>query len=284
MIFVLFFSFSLKINASEPVEHENAEHEVVAEHSDAGAEKAKKGIDIAAIAFEHILDAHSWHLFGDGHDAVAIPLPVILKTDNGIVTFMSSEFHHDVHGTHVVEKNGQRFVNYEESIYLASETPNEHGQYLNIEKNDKGEATVLNPAPLDFSITKNVTQLFLSAIVLFLLFTSVAKAYKKQGVTSAPKGKQSFLEPLIVFVRDDLAKTNIGPRSEKFVPYLLTVFFLILINNIFGLIPFSANLTGNIAFTLVLSVGTFILTNINGNKNYHGVCMMSRAENTELSS
>ncbi|MDO9000320.1 MAG: F0F1 ATP synthase subunit A [Bacteroidota bacterium] len=268
MVFALFFSFSLKISASEPTEHETEEQQAVVGHEEASAEKSKKGLDIAAIAFEHILDAHSWHLFGDGHDAVAIPLPVILKTDNGIVTFMSSEFHHDVHGTHVVEKNGLRFVNYEESIYLASETPNEHGQYLNIEKNDKGETTVLNPAPLDFSITKNVTQLFLSAIVLFLLFTSVAKAYKKQGVTSAPKGKQSFLEPLIVFVRDDLAKTNIGPNSEKFVPYLLTVFFLILINNIFGLIPFSANLTGNIAFTLVLSVGTFILTNINGNKHY----------------
>ncbi len=269
VIFALFFSLSFKLKASEPEENDPVvyENQTVVSTNEHPAEP-KKAVDISAIAFEHILDAHSWHLLGEGHDAVAIPLPVILKTDNGIVTFMSSAFHHDTHGRFVFEKNGQRFVNYEETIYLASETANEHGQYLNIEKNDKGETVIANIAPLDFSITKNVTQLFLSAIVLFLLFTSIAKAYKKQGVDSAPKGKQSFLEPLIVFVRDDLAKTNIGPRYEKFVPYLLTVFFLILINNIFGLIPFSANLTGNIAFTLVISVFTFIITNINGNKHY----------------
>jgi F-type H+-transporting ATPase subunit a len=107
-------------------------------------------------------------------------------------------------------------------------------------------------------------------LVLILLFTSVARSYKKHGVTTAPKGKQSFLEPLIVFVRDDIAKGNIGARGEKFTPYLLTVFFIILINNVFGLVPISANVTGNIAFTLTLSVLTLILTVFNGNKNYWG--------------
>ena len=106
------------------------------------------------------------------------------------------------------------------------------------------------------------------SVLLFLLFTSIAKSYKTQGVTSAPKGKQSFFEPLITFVRDDIAHGNIGHGSDKYVPYLLTVFFLILINNVFGLIPIGANLTGNIAFTLVLSVFTLIIVNINGNKNY----------------
>lgn len=180
---------------------------------------------------------------------------------------MSSEFHHDNQGKVVVEKNGERFVNFEEKIYYASETPNEHGQYLNLTVVDK-EVSVSNEAPLDFSITKNVTQLLLTAILLIWLFTSIAKAYQSHGVTSAPKGKQSFFEPLIVFVRDDIAKGNIGEKSEKFVPYLLTVFFLILVNNFLGLIPISANLTGNIAFTLVLSVFTLIIVNINGNKNY----------------
>lgn len=121
---------------------------------------------------------------------------------------------------------------------------------------------------LDFSLTKNAVQLIFSAIVLIVLFTSIAKAYKTQGVTSAPKGKQSFFEPLVVFVRDDIAKSNIGHGYEKFVPYLLTIFFLILINNVLGIIPVSANLTGNIAFTLVLSVATLIITNINGNGHY----------------
>jgi F-type H+-transporting ATPase subunit a len=250
--------------ASEPA------HEVVAEEHAEGHGTEKKKVDIAEVAFEHILDSHSWHFWGEGHDAVSIPLPVILKTDKGLVMFMSSAFHHDIHGMHVAEVDGQRFVNFKEDIYEASETVNPAGQYLTYVTNDKGEASITNVKPLDFSITKNVTQLFLSAFVLILLFTSVARAYKKHGVTTAPKGKQSFLEPLIVFVRDDLAKGNIGERGEKFAPYLLTVFFLILINNIFGLVPISANLTGNIAFTLVLSIFTLLLTVFNGNKNYWG--------------
>ncbi len=268
-VFALFLMVSTKLSASEPQEdgviaqEGNGAH-VVDPHAKGGKEK----VNISEVAFEHILDAHSWHLWGEHEHAVSIPLPVILKTNNGIVFFMSSEFHHDVHGKVVVEKNGERFVNFEEKIYYASADTNEHGQYLQTSTGAKGEIEVSNAAVLDFSITKNVTQMLLSAILLFLIFTSIAKAYKKQGVTSAPKGKQSFFEPLIVFVRDDIAKGNIGPGSDKYVPYLLTVFFLILINNVFGLIPIGANLTGNIAFTLVLATFTLIIVNINGNKNY----------------
>lgn len=276
LIFIVscFFGFSQHA-AAEAVEmaaHEQDSatvHQAVAtEHAEGHGEKKK--VDIAEVAFEHILDAHSWHFWGEGHDAVSIPLPVILKTDKGLVFFMSSAFHHDIHGTHVAEVDGQRFVNFKEDIFVASDEVNPAGQYLTYVTNDKGEASITNVKPLDFSITKNVTQLFLSAFVLVLLFTSVARAYKKHGITSAPKGKQSFLEPLIVFVRDDLAKGNIGARGEKFAPYLLTVFFIILINNVFGLVPISANLTGNIAFTLVLSIFTLLLTVFNGNKNYWG--------------
>lgn len=229
---------------------------------------AEEKVDITAVAFEHILDSHSWHLWGEHEGAVSIPLPVILKTNGGLVMFSSSEFHHDVQGKVVVERNGERFVNFEEKIYYASESPNEHGQYLNLEHNDKNEAEISNGTPLDFSITKNVASMFISVLIIVLLFSSIAKAYKTTGVTSAPKGKQSFFEPLIVFVRDDIAKNNIGSKSSKFVPYLLTLFFFILINNILGMLPFGANLTGNIAFTLVLSVITLIVTNINGNGQY----------------
>jgi len=224
-------------------------------------------VDITAVAFEHILDSHSWHLWGEGHDAVAIPLPIILKTNNGFAFFLSSAFHHDNHGTVVVEKNGERFVMFEDKIYYASAEKNEHDSYVEAVK-EGSEEVVKNEAPLDFSITKNVAQMFISLIVIVLLFTSIAKSYKTRGVTSAPKGKQSFFEPLILFVRDDIAKNNIGSKYEKFVPYLLTVFFLILINNVFGMLPIGANLTGNIAFTLVLSVITLIITNINGNGHY----------------
>lgn len=266
---LLIFFISLPVFSIEPTELDHkSDSSAALNHHDVATEKKDEKVDISKVAFEHILDSHSWHLWGEGHDALSFPLPVILKTDAGIITFMSSEFHHDAHGTVVVEKNGLRFVNYEESIYLASETANEHGQYMTFTKNEKNETVISNTQPLDFSITKNVTQLFLTAIVLILLFTSMAKAYKKQGVTSAPKGKQSLLEPLVVFVRDDIAKENIGAKSEKYVPYLLTVFFLILINNILGLIPISANLTGNIAFTMVLAVVTMLVTNFSASGSY----------------
>lgn len=271
----LFFTvFSLAAFANHPETQPATDSAAVAAapHAEAvveGEEAKEKPVDITAVAFEHILDSHSWHFWGEHEGAVSLPLPVILKTDNGLVTFLSSEFKHDTHGTVVVEKSGQRFVNFEEKIYYASEMPNEHGQYLDMgTAAGKTEAEVLNKTPLDLSITKNVAQMLISAIVLFWLFVSIAASYKNTGVTNAPKGKQSFFEPLIVFVRDDIAKGNIGPSYEKFVPYLLTVFFLILINNVFGMIPIGANLTGNIAFTLTLAVCTLIITNINGNKNY----------------
>ncbi|MES2763816.1 MAG: F0F1 ATP synthase subunit A [Bacteroidota bacterium] len=267
VIFSLFMGFSNNLSASEPQEEtvEPAHAEVAAHGHD--IHEAQGPIDISSIAIEHVSDSHSWHFWGEGHDAVSAPLPVILKSNNGIVFFMSSEFHHDNEGKVVVEKNGERFVNFEEQIFYANETPNEYGQYVTLTK-EGSEVAVINAAPLDFSITKNVTQMFISVIVILWIFVSIANAYKTQGVTSAPKGKQSFFEPLIVFVRDDIAKGNIGHASDKFVPYLLTVFFMILINNVFGMIPIGANLTGNIAFTLVLSVATMIVTNINGNKNY----------------
>lgn len=262
---VLFFVCNLNFKAVEPTEPEHTDS-LSTQTNAAHAHESGK-VDITKVAFEHILDSHSWHLWGEGHDAVSIPLPVILKTKSGIAIFSSSEFHHDVHGTVVVEKNGEKFVNYEDQILYANETPNEHGSFVTL-KQEGSEWHAENEAPLDFSITKNVAQLFISAIVLILIFTSIAKAYKNTGVTSAPKGKQSFFEPLIVFVRDDIAKGNIGDKYEKFVPYLLTVFFLILLNNVFGLVPIGANLTGNIAFTLVLSVITLLVTNINGNGQY----------------
>lgn len=273
LIFSLFIGVSNNLSASEPqeetIEHGHSADTAVAAHDAHGhdAHEANGPIDISAIAIEHVSDSHSWHFWGEGHDAVAAPLPVILKGNNGIVFFMSSEFHHDNEGKTIVEKNRERFVMFEEKVYYANETPNEYGQYVTLTAIDK-EVSVSNAAPLDFSITKNVTQMFISVIVIMWIFMSIAKAYKTQGVTSAPRGKQSFFEPLILFVRDDIAKGNIGHGSEKFVPYLLTVFFMILINNVFGMIPIGANLTGNIAFTLVLSVATMIVTNINGNKNY----------------
>lgn len=267
LVFALFIGFSTTLSASEPQEHDLDTTHAHAAASGHGEHDANKSVDISALAIEHVSDSHSWHFWGEYEHAVSLPLPVILKTNNGIVCFMSSAFHHDTEGKVVVEKNGERFVNFEDKIYYANPMADEDGQYITLTK-EGSDVAVVNEAVLDFSITKNVTQMFISVLFLVWLFSSIAKSYKTQGVTSAPKGKQSFFEPLIVFVRDDIAKGNIGHGSERFVPYLLTVFFMILINNVFGMIPIGANLTGNIAFTLVLSVATLIVTNINGNKNY----------------
>jgi F-type H+-transporting ATPase subunit a len=246
-VLAIFFTiFSTTLLANEPEMPSDTAHKAemavagAENHHEAGESHEEKPVDIAAVAFEHILDSHSWHLWGEGQDAVAIPLPVIIYSNTkGLQMFMSSRFEHG-HASY----NGYKL----EDEAIVSEDANE-GIY-------------------DFSITKNVAQLFLTAIILFWLFVSIAKAYKTNGVTSAPKGKQSFFEPLVTFVRDDIAKTNIGHNSDKYVPYLLTVFFLILINNAMGLIPIGANLTGNIAFTFVLSVITLIVTNVNANKQY----------------
>jgi len=124
----------------------------------------------------------------------------------------------------------------------------------------------------DFSITKNVASLFISVIILLLVILTAAGAYKKTGVTSAPKGLQSFMEPIVLFVRDEIALPNIGAkRYAKYMPFLLTIFFLILTNNFLGLIPLfpgGANVSGNIAFTMTLAVCVFIVVNLSSNKNY----------------
>jgi F-type H+-transporting ATPase subunit a len=168
LFFALLFLISPVYRASEPAE---------AVHLQTADTAKKKKVNMAEIAIEHVLDSHSWHLWGDEHP-VSLPLLVILKTTSGFVSFSSGEFHHDIHGKVIVEKGGQRFVNFEEDIFYASETPNEHGQYLVMEVDAKGKMHPVNGKPLDFSITKNVAQLLFSALVLILLFTSIAKAYK----------------------------------------------------------------------------------------------------------
>lgn len=263
--------------------HEHGEHAHDAQSEDAahgethdsheahGEHGEEEGFDVNEMIMHHIADSHSFHIMDlEGEDGevhpVSVPLPVILWTDNGLVTFMSSEFHHDETGHHVAEVDGQRFINVHGKIYYASETPNDHGGYY--ESHD-GHPT--NAAPTDISITKNVFTMLLVAVLLILIFGSTARYYKKNGAV-APKGLASFMEPLVVFVRDDIAKENIGGKHyARFVPFLLTIFFFIWLNNLLGLIPFfpgSANVTGNIAVTMVLALFAFVVTNFNGKKDY----------------
>lgn len=198
------------------------------------------------MILHHIADAHEWHLFTipneHGGQHVTIPLPVILLTDGQVDVFLSSEFHHHAE----VVKGGNTYV------------LDDHGHIA--EKSGKH--------PLDLSITKNVASMLISAILLLVLMSSVAKGFnKREG--QAPKGIQSFFEPIIVYVRDEIALPNIGEKHYKrFVPYLLTLFFFVWFNNLLGLIPTGANMSGNIAFTAVLAFLTLIIVNVNGKKDY----------------
>ena len=191
----------------------------------------------------HIADAHEWHLWGEGEQSFSIPLPVILYTDGYLDVFMSSKFHHG----HSTVTKGNR-------IYTIDSHGNIH---------EKSGLSII-----DVSITKNVASMLISVFLLMLIFISVARSYGKNQ--KAPKGIQAFLEPLILFVKKDIIQDNIGYKYEKYTPFLLTVFFFILINNLLGLLPGAANVTGNIAVTFVLSVFTFFITTISGNKNYWG--------------
>lgn len=220
--------------------------------------ESNESFDTKELIFHHIKDSHGFHVAGD----FSIPLPVILWTDNGIVTFMSSEFHHDVEGKTIVEKNGAKFVNLHEKIYQLN--PEETSVQF-----DEAHHPTNAVRPMDFSITKNVFSMFLSVIVIMLLFITAAKSYNSNNL---PKGIGKFLEPIIVFIRDEVAIPNIGEHKyKKYMPYLLTLFFFIWINNIFGLIPFfpfSSNLSGNIAFTMTLAIITFIITLFSSKKYY----------------
>lgn len=264
------FLTALVIGFSMPVLANSANDSVVApvatahaaETSHEGHGHEEKEFNSTDLINSHIGDAHDFHIFGEHENAVSLNLPVILWSDNGLVVFSSAQFHHDNTGEHVVDVDGQKFVRYNEVIYYAD-------KFETLSQDDK-TAFNFDARPLDFSITKNVFSLLLSAFLIFFLFSAVARSYKKNAF--APKGLAGFLEPLVTFVRDDIAIPNIGEKKyAKYMPYLLTIFFFIWVNNLIGLIPFfpfSSNLTGNIFFTFVLAFITYIITTASGSKDY----------------
>ncbi len=222
-----------------------------ATHATAGHEE--KEFNVTETILEHIKDDHSWHLWGHN----SIHLPVILYTPKGIEVFSSAKFM-DEHHEPIVYKGNFDYKIIEGKVKVVDAT----GAI------DEAATKTL----WDFSITKNVASLLVSVFIILLVILTAASAYKKTGVTSAPKGVQSLMEPIVLFVRDELAIPNIGKKKyAKFMPFLLTVFFLILVNNFLGLIPFfpgGANVSGNIAFTMTLAVCVFIVVNLSANKNY----------------
>ncbi len=232
----------------------------------------EKEFDVSEMIMHHIKDAHEWHLWGPEHGGTAVYLPIILL-DNGLKTFSSKNFYDGISKT-TVDKITNASVDYLIGVGPAAEYAMFHEK---IYKLNNGELTFEDGhvhgsiKPWDFSITKNVLSLFFGATLILVIMFSVAKFYKRNGAV-APKGLAKFLEPLVVFVRDDIAKANIADgKHTKYLPYLLTIFFFILFNNFLGLIPIlpgGANLTGNITVTLFLSVCTLIITLASSNKNY----------------
>ena len=237
--------------------------EVKASHDE---KEQESSFDMNELIMHHIKDAHEWHILEYKNSAgeevpVTVPLPIILIANGQFDVFLSSEFEH---GHKSVQRKNNTYILHHEKIYLA----NENGE-LDFEVDEKGENVVLSAKAWDFSITKNVASMFLVSVILVLVFVRVAKSYKKNP--GRPKGIQAFLEPVILFVKDSIIFPSLGNRTNKFAPYLLTVFFFIIFNNLIGIIPFfpgNANATGNIAVTMTLALFTFIAINVFGNKHY----------------
>ena len=204
------------------------------------ADKAEgEDFNMGEMIMHHVLDDYQYEIM----HGLVIPLPVILFTEKkGLLIFSSSNLFDDDHVPLEEGYNGFKYY---------------HGKLKPIDQ---------DASYVDLSITKNVAFLILTATLMILVFLSVAKGYSKKN--SAPKGIQALFEPVIIFVRDDIVKPNIGENYEKYLPYMLTLFFFIFFGNVLGLMPGAANLTGNIAVTLSLALFTFLITNFSGNKHY----------------
>ncbi len=217
--------------------------------------QSEEEFNASEFILDHVTDSHEWHLMTLPNERhISIYLPVIIwDREKGISVFSSRKLAHGhVHKGYKIATEGDL-----------------KGKIVKV--NEEGKIDEENKL-LDFSITKSIAGMIASAIIGMIVFIYMAGTYKKRGI-SAPKGLQGFLEPVVLFVRDDIAIPNIGyEKYEKFMPYLLSAFFFILLNNLMGLIPFpppfGANVTGNIAVTMTLAIFTFLITNLNGNRNY----------------
>lgn len=253
----------------------------------------KEGYNPTATIMHHIADANEFHIVGD----ITIPLPCILYAqDQGLSFFLSSAFHHGanaVDGYALVHGDVQRVIGFpfKSGSHHLDPVPDAHGHghgpNFVLEEADgtryvfhegkkyalEGSSSLLGfTSWFDFSITKNVATMMFATVLLLWLFIGIAGTYKKRA-GQAPKGLQNLIELMVVFVRDEVVKPNIPQQWERFLPYILTIFFFILINNLIGLVPFfpgGANVTGNIATTFALAIIAFLVTNLNGNSAYWG--------------
>ena len=205
------------------------------------------------MILNHILDSHEWHIATVGKTHISIPLPILLIHDGKFHAFMSSKFHHghsDYRGFRLMLEG-----DYKGKIVAVN-----------------SQGNILPKLPIDLSITKNAFSLLFVASLLFLIFVNISKIYKKRGSGLPPTKFQNLIEPIILFVRDDIVKVAIPIKYvDRYLPYLLTLFFFILFCNLLGLVPFfpgGASVTGNVAVTLVLAMFTFVITTVSGNRTY----------------
>jgi F-type H+-transporting ATPase subunit a len=232
---------------------ENRETKVLTEEEKAEQERKE-------YVKHHLLDSHDFTLFsygeGEHQKHFGFPLPVILW-DNGIHFFSSSKFHH---GEAVAESKGNYYkINHHNGKIYKTDA---NGTFT---EDEKGHVT--NAQPIDFSVTKNIFMILLVGVLMFLLFAGLGKSYKKNG--SIAKGAGRFFEPIILYIRDDIAIPNIGEKHyKKYMSFLLTIFFFIWFLNMFGLTPLGVNITGNIAVTASLAILTYLITTFTAKKDY----------------
>lgn len=225
------------------------------EHTQAhGAESKDIKSEIKSYINHHIQDSHDFNLFELNGSHIGFPLPVILW-DNGLHVFLSSAFHH---GETVAESKGNYYTLFHGKVYKTDAAGS-------ITLDDHHHPT--NAAPLDFSITKNVFMILVVALLMFWMFSSMSRSYR--AGKGLPKGIGRILEPVVLYIRDDIAIPNIGEKHyRRYMSYLLTVFFFIWIVNLFGLTPLGVNVTNNIAITFCLAILTYLITTFTAKKDY----------------
>lgn len=218
---------------------------------DINVTQQQENVDVKEIVFGHIGDSYEWHITTWGNTKITIPLPVIVRSsETGWHAFVSSRL-----------EEGAQY----EGFYIAGE-----GDYSGkvVYRNATGEEV----RPLDISITKTALALMINSLLLIVIVLGTARWYKgKTRETDAPKGFVGFMEMFVMMVNDDVIKSCVGKDYKKYAPYLLTVFFFIFLNNVMGLIPIfpgGANVTGNIAITLILALCTFFVVNFSGTREY----------------
>lgn len=227
------------------------------------SENDSEVFDAGPFIIEHVIDSYGWHICGSGEKSVTIPLPVILFDEGRPVVFLSNKFHH-----------GEAAYN----GYAMGWEENTKGRIVKLEGNysdytghlEEGETYANHVCKWDISITKNVCALLISIILITCIFLSIAKRYREHP-DEVPSGLQALVEPLIVFIQDEVITPSLGKNSNKYAPYLLTLFFFIFLNNMLGIVPIfpgGANLTGNIAVTGILALITFFVTTFSSGKEY----------------